>query len=236
MSTEDKTPSLGVRQIARTSAAEAVREQLLALIQGGELTVGDKLPSEHDLAGSFGVSRPVVREALGALRAAGVVESRSGSGTYVTAVDPTPSALRLLGRYSLQDLFEVRMHLEVPGAGLAAERRTNDQLAALWEIVRRHETETDPVAWIEDDLRFHVLLADATANALQAHLVREIRGLQHEQNVVAAQMAESLTAPLEEHTAIVRAVERRDAGAARAAMAAHLQAILDRAHEATVPR
>lgn len=236
MSTEDKTPSLGVRQIARTSAAEAVREQLLALIQGGELTVGDKLPSEHDLAGSFGVSRPVVREALGALRAAGVVESRSGSGTYVTAVDPTPSALRLLGRYSLQDLFEVRMHLEVPGAGLAAERRTNDQLAALWEIVRRHETETDPVAWIEDDLRFHVLLADATANALQAHLVREIRGLQHEQNVVAAQMAESLTAPLEEHTAIVRAVERRDAGAARAAMAAHLHAILDRAHEATVPR
>lgn len=236
MSTEDKAPSLGVRQIARTSAAEAVREQLLALIQGGELTVGDKLPSEHDLAGSFGVSRPVVREALGALRAAGVVESRSGSGTYVTAVDPTPSALRLLGRYSLQDLFEVRMHLEVPGAGLAAERRTNDQLAGLWEIVRRHETETDPVAWIEDDLRFHVLLADATANALQAHLVREIRGLQHEQNVVAAQMAESLTAPLEEHAAIVRAVERRDSGAARAAMAAHLQAILDRAHEATVPR
>src|SRR5262249_23742894 len=103
------TTSLGVRQIARTSAADGVRDQLLALIQGGGLAVGDKLPSEHELARQFGVSRPIVREGLGALRAAGVLESRSGSGTYVTATQPTRSGLTLLGRYAPEDLHEVRV-------------------------------------------------------------------------------------------------------------------------------
>ena len=231
----DATPRsaepLGVRRIDRISAAESVRAQLLALIQDGGLSVGDRLPSELELARSFAVSRPIVREALGALRAAGVVESRSGSGTFVKATQPTRSGLLLLGRYSAEDLYEVRAHLEVPGAGLAAQRRTADQLAGLAEIVTRHATRNDPVEWVEDDLAFHVLLAEATGNDLHARLVRDLRELQHEMNIVLARKSD-LRAPLEEHAAILLAVRRRDAEGAEDAMASHLKAILDRTHAA----
>lgn len=223
--------ALGVRQIQRPSAAESVRTQLLALIQSGALAVGDKLPSEHELARQFGVSRPIVREGLGALRAAGIIESRSGAGTFVTATEPTRSGLELLGRYAPEDLYEVRTHLEIPGAGLAAQRRTGEQLARLKEILGRHATHNDPLEWIEDDLAFHVLIAEATNNELQARLVRELRELQHDINLAVARMTD-LDAPLAEHRAIVEAIERRDAEAASAAMAAHLTAILDRTRTA----
>lgn len=223
--------AIGVRQIEKTSAAEVVREQLLALIESGDLSVGDKLPSEHSLAESFGVSRPIVREGLGALRAAGVVESRSGSGTFVTA-KPTRNGLLLQGRYSAEDLFEVRCHLEIPGAALAAQRRTAPQLADLAAIVERHTRRTAARDWVQDDLEFHVLLAEATGNALQAHLVRELRELQQDQNVAIAEVTD-LEAPLAEHRAIVRAVERRDPRAARTAMRAHLNAIRGRIRAAS---
>jgi len=221
-----------LRQIERTSAAESVREQVLALIQSGGLAVGDKLPSEQELARSFGVSRPIVREGLGALRAAGLIESRSGSGTFVTATEPTRSELILLGEYAVEDLHEVRTNLEVPGAGLAAQRRTSAQAAELARIVARHGTSDGAVSWVDDDVAFHVLLAEATGNELQARLVRELRGLQREQNVVVAELTD-LEAPAEEHGAIVEAVRRRDAAAAEAAMATHLGAILERARQAT---
>jgi len=220
--------ALAVRQISRTSAAESVREQIFALIESGSLAVGEKLPSEHELARSFGVSRPIVREGLGALRAAGVLESRSGSGTFVKATRPTRSGLLLLGRYAPEDLYEVRAHLEVPGAGLAAQRRSEEQLARLTEIVARHATRKDILQWVEDDLAFHVTLAEATGNDLHARLVTELRELQHEQSVVMARLTD-LDAPLDEHAAILRAVRQRDVEGAEAAMAAHLEAILGRA-------
>ena len=220
------TPS--VRGISRVSAADAVRDQLLDLIQSGQLPPGTKLPPEHELARRFGLSRPVVREALGALRAAGVLESRSGAGTFVKASRPT-TAMLLLGRHAPAQLHEVRCHLEIPGAGLAARRRTAEQLTRLVEIVEHHSGRVDVDEWVRDDLAFHVTLAEATGNDLHARFVHELRELQHEQSVLMAGANEgALRAPDEEHRAIVEAVARRDEAAARDAMAAHLAAILDR--------
>jgi DNA-binding FadR family transcriptional regulator len=232
MGNESKTPRIApaIRQIDRTNASEAVREQLFSLIQSGELSLGEKLPSENKLAESFGVSRPIVREALGALRAAGFVESRTGSGTFVTSTEPGRANLLLLGEYAAEDLYEVRAHVEIPGAGLAALRRTSEQAAKLAEIVALHATRNDPADWVEDDLAFHTLLAESTGNALHVRLVRDLREIQHEQNITMAN-ATDLNAPLEEHAAILRAVERRDSEGARAAMAAHLAAILERTRD-----
>lgn len=95
-------------------------------------------------ARAFAVSRPIIREGPGALRAAGVVESVSGSGTFVSATQPTRVGLQLLGRYAPEDLYEVRAHLEIPGAGLAAQRRTTEQINSLREIVARHATRRVP--------------------------------------------------------------------------------------------
>jgi GntR family transcriptional repressor for pyruvate dehydrogenase complex len=219
---------IGLRRISRVNAADAVREQLLALIQAGTYPVGSKLPSENALAAALGVSRPIVREGLGALRAAGVLESRSGSGTFVRATTPTKTGLLLLGRYAPEELHEVRCHLEIPGAGLAAKRRSTQQLERLEELVLRHATRREVVEWVEDDLAFHVALAEATGNDLHAQLVAELRELQFEQTVVMAQMYGGLDAPDTEHREIFDAVRRQDAAGARQAMRKHLAAIQQR--------
>jgi len=104
---------LRVRRIERASAPEAVRDQILELIQEGELTVGSKLPSEQEMARSFGVSRPVVREGLGRLRSIGVIESRSGSGSFVRSARIAPQGLLLAGGYTSDELHEIRSEIEV---------------------------------------------------------------------------------------------------------------------------
>lgn len=226
--TDDTRPALNIQQVSKQSATEAVYEQLRELIGSGGLRLGDRLPSEHELALSFGVSRPIVRESLGILRSEGMVESRSGSGNFVKATEPKSASLLLQGRYESGDLHEVRTHLEVPGAGLAAQRRTDEDLAEMEAIVARHAGCDDVAEWVSDDLAFHIAIASATGNELQVRLVTELRELQLEQTVVTARMMGTLAAPAEEHEAIVNAIRERDVEGARAAMESHLDAIRDR--------
>src|SRR5882762_1234506 len=78
-----------VPMASRTTGRLTPNERARSFSDGSlSLSIGDKLPSENDLARSFGVSRPVVREAIGTLRAWGIVESKNGSGTFITAVQP----------------------------------------------------------------------------------------------------------------------------------------------------
>jgi GntR family transcriptional regulator, transcriptional repressor for pyruvate dehydrogenase complex len=221
-----KTPS--PQPIVRTNASEAIREQLLDLVRAGTYPVGSKLPSEHELARSFGVSRPVVREALGALGAAGLVEARTGVGTFVRAKEPSLSGVVLLGRYSVADLHEVRTHLEVPGAALAARRRSPEQLQSIAEIVARHSEGKSAPEWVQDDIAFHIALAEATGNEVHVRLVADLRELQVEQSILTAQATGGLEAPEEEHARILAAIAAGDEEAAAAAMAAHLDAIRGR--------
>jgi GntR family transcriptional repressor for pyruvate dehydrogenase complex len=219
---------LKVRRIERASAPDAVRDQILELIQGGQLEVGAKLPSEQELARSFGVSRPVVREGLGRLRSIGVIESRSGSGSFVKSARIAPQGLLLAGGYTSDELHEIRAEIEVPGAALAATRRTEQQLAVLTEIVERHTHQPDAEDWVADDLNFHVALAEASRNSLRVRFVTELRELQSELSLTVARIQGGLAAPVEEHAAVVAAVRKRDPQAATVAMQAHLEGIRDR--------
>jgi DNA-binding FadR family transcriptional regulator len=220
--------ALNVRRIERASAPDAVREQLLELIQGGQLPVGAKLPSEQELARSFGVSRPVVREGLGQLRSIGMIESRSGSGSFVKSVRIAPQGLLLAGGYSSDELHEIRSEIEVPGAALAARRRTPEQLALLREILERHRHQPDAEDWVADDLSFHVTIAEASRNSLRVRFVTELRELQSELSLTMARIKGGLGAPVEEHAAVVEAIAKRDADGAAAAMLAHLEGIRKR--------
>jgi DNA-binding FadR family transcriptional regulator len=205
-----------------------VRDQILELIKGGELPVGAKLPSEQELARSFGVSRPVVREGLGRLRSIGVIESRSGSGSFVMSARIAPQGLLLAGGYTSDELHEIRCEIEIPGTALAAKRRTKEQLAILTEIVERHRHQFDAKDWVADDLSFHVTLAEASRNSLRVRFVTELRELQSELSMTMARIQGRLAAPVEEHAAIVEVVRKRDENGAAAAMAAHLEGIRDR--------
>jgi GntR family transcriptional regulator, transcriptional repressor for pyruvate dehydrogenase complex len=217
-----------VRRIERASAPEAVRDQILELIREGELSVGSKLPSEQEMARSFGVSRPVVREGLGRLRSIGVIESRSGSGSFVRAARIAPQGLLLAGGYTTDELHEVRSEIEVPGAALAATRRSEQQLTTLAAIVDRHRHQRDAEDWVADDLSFHVTVAEASRNSLRVRFVAELRELQSDLSLKMSRMQGGLAAPVQEHAAIVRAIRCRDREAAAAAMQAHLDGIRKR--------
>jgi DNA-binding FadR family transcriptional regulator len=218
-------------KIDRVNAADAVRDQLLDRVVKGTLSIGDKLPSENDLARSFGVSRPVVREAIGTLRAWGIVESKNGSGTFITAVQPRQVGFSLLGGYSSDDLHEVRCNLEVPAAGLAAVRRTGADLLLLRRNIAAQKKSTDLNEWAGLDVDFHALLAAAAKNPVQERLVADLRDLHQDQSLRVLHARDRTQRALAEHEAILVAVEHRDEPAARTAMEAHLTAIYLESHE-----
>src|SRR5882757_10533103 len=138
-----------VVRVERRSAAEEVRSQLTKLIESGALAANDRLPSEAELATSFGVSRSVIREALHSLRALGLTTSYAGKGTFVAA--PQSRQVLLLGRYHPGHLNEVRRYLEVPAARLAAERRSTEDIERLRGILQELEATDDPTLRMKVD-------------------------------------------------------------------------------------
>jgi GntR family transcriptional regulator, transcriptional repressor for pyruvate dehydrogenase complex len=208
---------------------EGVRDRLREVIASGGLEVGARLPSEHELARSFGVSRPVIREALGSLSSLGLVASQNGRGWRVVAVRPSSLGLSLFGRSSIDELSEVRCLLEIPGAGLAAERRTAAQLETLTATVDAHAGCGEPGTWVQQDLAFHVLLAEATGNRVQARLVEDFRELQFQQSLALAQIDGRMKEAELEHRRILVAVRDQRPRQARRAMAEHLECVHRRA-------
>ena len=208
------------REIERRSAAQAVCDQVIALIDSGELEVGDRLPPEKELGRSLGVSRPVVREALERLRVLGLVVSHAGRGSFVAS-----RAVRgpmLLERYSARHLHEVRSLLEVPGAGIAALRRTQADLEVLGATVADLAACDDPAEWVRLDALFHLSLAEATRNEVHALLVRYLRDLLVEQSIAISRMPGRITRANGEHATVFEAVIAGNRGGAEKAMARHL--------------
>jgi GntR family transcriptional repressor for pyruvate dehydrogenase complex len=218
-----------IRPIRRVSAADAVRRELVELVESGELSVGQKLPTESELAAAFGVSRPVVREALGGLRASGVLQSHRGRGTFVASEQPRN--LLLLGRYSTDDLYEVRCHLEIPGAEQAALRRTPEHCERLAQIIAELDSERDPERWVVLDAAFHVAIARASGNGVQLRLVEDLRDLLVEHSLAATEVEGRLEEAQREHRTIYEAILAGDATAARAAMQEHLDKVTRRMAE-----
>jgi DNA-binding FadR family transcriptional regulator len=210
-------------RVTRRSAADTVREQLVALIETGKLKVESRLPSENELAQSFGVSRPVIREALVSLQALGLTTSRTGRGTYVISTRATSPLL--LGRYSPAHLNEVRRFLEAPAARLAAERRSGEDVGRLAEILAAMEDSDDASQRKKHDASFHLAIAQAAGNPLFAKLIEDLRSILEEHSAAASHVPHRRHGATTEHRAIYDAIVRRDADGAAAAMIAHLNAV-----------
>src|SRR5688572_22024347 len=119
------TSPIPLPRLARRSAAADVQAELQAQIESGQYKQNERLPSESELARAFGVSRPVIREALMSLQALGLTASQTGKGTFV--VSQQVSAPLLMGRYSPAHIREVRPAAEIPSARLTTARRTEAQ-------------------------------------------------------------------------------------------------------------
>ena len=165
-------------------AAEAVKRALVDGIRAGVAPPGARLPRDRELARRFGVSRPVVREAIDLLRQAGIVEVRRGSrgGVFVRSiVIPTELLTERtgLGLSEITELLEARRSLETTCALLAAERAATGDFGALGSLVEALEgARTSPEDFIELDVRFHLRIAATSGNEpLERFLAAVFRGL-----------------------------------------------------------
>lgn len=207
-----------------------VAAKIAERIEQCSLAPGDKLPTEHALAKSFGVSRSVVREAVAQLRHEGFVHSRQGVGIFVADAQQRQSirieqdALR--DPQSFFDLFQLRVPLEIEAAGLAARRRSEAQL----EEIERTLAEMNGVhKWTEEgivaDLAFHRALTLATNNTYFTTFlgfIAERIGTTISAARSTAVLEEIVEITIAEHTVIRDAIAAKDVAAARVAMHRHI--------------
>jgi GntR family transcriptional regulator, transcriptional repressor for pyruvate dehydrogenase complex len=224
-----------VRQVVRPRVQ--VEQQLREAILRGQFAQGDKLPPETELAQQFGVSRPTVREALGALVSAGLIRKIPGvaGGSFVNSVNPDSLSQMLresmdttlrLGTLQIGELTEVRKVLEVPSARWAAEHRTEHHLQELKAILQRQRTTTiDDPQIPEYDKAFHAIIGQASGNRLLAAFIGAVHAATHpvEYLNVTREVARKT---VKQHMAIVAALEAEDGEGAATAMEEHLDYVL----------
>lgn len=207
----------------RVSAAEAAFQALKTLISSDAVSIGDRLPGEIELSKRFGVSRSILREALGACATLGLTETRTGSGTFVVSKTEHPKLT--FGGYSAADLVEARHHIEIPAAGYAAERRTPEQLEQLGSYIERMRETTDLRTWVKLDGQFHSAIAEASGNPVFAAMVVSMRYALDPQseflNITKARRAASDA----EHERIFEAIAAGSSSEAQAAVALHIDAV-----------
>jgi DNA-binding FadR family transcriptional regulator len=205
-----------------------IADQIATLIRRGEYRPGARLPPERDLAKKLGVSRPSVREALIALEVEGFVEVRIGSGVYVADARRMASRRPVLPPDSGPfELIDARRFVESECAALAARHATAAQIrqmrAALVAMDRDHRKRVVP---LDNDHLFHLRIAEASGNSALALMVRTLWAqrtgplfLQLEHHFDTPDL---WRAAIDEHQAVLAAIEKHDPAGARAAMRRHL--------------
>jgi GntR family transcriptional regulator, transcriptional repressor for pyruvate dehydrogenase complex len=218
---------------ATPRAYEAVAHELLVAILGGHLAAGDRLPSERQLAARFGVSRPTVREALGALEARGLVETRVGSGTFVARREGSEESGPALPDDSPAELMETRLAIEVAVARLAARRaiQAPEPLADLRVHVEALERVAEDKAFpIELDRAFHRAIVGVTGNEFLTGLLDPLWEAMGQALFTTlgrrAWSADDTRRTASEHRAIYEALRAADPELAAFAMERHLRGLM----------
>lgn len=211
-------------------AIEVARSLLDYVLRSGEVSVGDRLPPERQFAEAFGVGRSAVREALKSLSLLGLVEIRQGDGTYVASrsSELLPSVIEwglLLGQERTFEMIEARQHLEELIAGLAATRRNQPSLERLRGHLATMEASTDdPEVFVAADIDFHLEVAHAAGNRVLADVLTSLQSLLRVWiGRVIAEGPDNANLTVQEHVAILTAIEAGDDAGARAAMGRHLR-------------
>lgn len=229
-----KTPSTpAVRPRRPRGLVQVIVEELASNIKAGQIKPGDKLPTESEIMARFEVSRTVVREALSKLQASGLVETRHGIGTFALAAPDTINFRIAPEDFStvadVISLLELRISLETEAAGLAAQRRSDDNLRTMAAALKcfadaiQHDSDALP-----SDFEFHMEVARATRNRHFADLMTYLGTM----IIPRARVNTPSSAPegrlsyLQrlhgEHESIFNAIRNQDTDAARAAMRTHL--------------
>jgi len=216
------------------SPVDKIIKQLKELIATGQLKPGDRLPAERALVEMFQVGRGYVREAIHKLEFYGLLKTNPQSGTYVSGLgikilDNIITDVINFNKDDFNALLEARYYLELTSARLAAERRTEADIIEIKEAAHGFSMKTkDNIGAVEEDMLFHIKIAKASKNPmiesmiliLIPDLIKNIV-----ENNVCGKDRSKLSVP--QHDAILEAIESGNPQKAEAAMAAHLNDLIE---------
>lgn len=230
-------------RLAAKKKSEHVAEQIIGAIEKGTLGVGDKLPPEDELARAMGVSRPSVREALGALRLVGVLQTKVGNGTYIShSLQDAQGKMRVSSQlFSLLkngenpfEALEARRALECTIIKYATERRTEDDLATIESALKRIVAcidKRDFDAMMQADMDFHIAIGWATQNTVLGQAVKSLVDLMDQslwpriKKELLQTKPQHIDETLRAHQEIFEAIREQDARKALASLEMHFDDI-----------
>ncbi len=224
-----------LKPVQTTRASEEIYEQIRQLILKGEIKPGEHLPSERKMMEMMQRSRPTIREAMRMLEREGYIRIQSGSSGAVVQefnVDNAVQSLETVIQFqklTIADILEFRRMTEDDAAALAAERRTEEDLAELRKIVQNSsEAIGRPEEFIQYDLQFHLVLARATRNQMYSIMMRVCRDTIEKtlvdllENGSSRELEERYARIQRDHQALLDAVEEKNGKKAEEIMAVHL--------------
>jgi GntR family transcriptional regulator, transcriptional repressor for pyruvate dehydrogenase complex len=223
-----------IRPVSKLSISDEIVDQIMTLIALGDLTPGQRLPSERKLCILFGAGRSSLREALRCLSIVGVLNARVGEGTSVAA-----DGGKFLGkifewrviseRHDIENLMEVRIGLESMAAASAARSRTAEDMQSIDALLlKMKSSREDNKRFAALDVEFHLSVARASGNPLLLDMISMIRGqlVRGLSRVLSTPNAMPLS--LKEHRRIVEAIRANDPDTASEEMSHHLKSSLAR--------
>ena len=211
-------------------------DSIAAEIEAGKYKVGERLPTERELAEAFGVSRPTLREGLIALEMLGMIEARHGLGIYVTRAQMPVTAAAYDFEIGAFELIEARRLFEGEAAALAAATIDDEALAELDRLLTLMADE-DELKGEDADKEFHMVIARATGNGAIVATVENLWELRNRsplaRNILTRARGGGLQPRIEEHRRVFDALKAHDPAEARQAMRDHLERVIEHLLHAT---
>lgn len=216
--------ALKFKTFKNENLSEKVANEIVQMILAGTLKTGEKLPSEPELAGQFGISRGVLREALTILSAKGFIKRTPGHGTFIrdlpeSSAQGEDAVLKLFKSASYQDILEVRGPLEKLCVELVIARASDREIESLEEEMQdlRQKGMSDVA-----NFNFHLRLAELSKNLILINFISSYSGLINEFAHDVYVIDERYKNSLNEHFKILEAIKNRDLNKAIMAMEAHM--------------
>lgn len=229
-----KKPLFSTRHATPLRLADSVSDEIAAALLDGRIQPGEALPSEGEIARDFGVSKPIAREALRHLSAAGLISTQQGKVARAKALNGEP--LERIYSYAvrssltrLREANEMRRVIETGIARLAARRRDKAGIAAMAQALEDMRTNLrEPADFTEADILFHHGMALATGNSMIRVQIEGLRSIQREVSELFSRRANRTdadwNATISRHQAIYDAIAAGDADLASAKIVVHYEA------------
>ena len=225
------------KKVEKESLTSSVVDRILAMISSGELKKGDLLPSQKQLAESFGVSQSPIREALHALETMGVVKIKVGKGTFVNDdADMMLQQMKIqstVQQYDVRDLVQARQVLETAIIDLAIknmnatyEKQLEDNCNKLQKALNDGQINK----FVKTDYDFHLLIAEISGNSVLKDMLKTTKSSYFTANTILSKSPSTNQATVEAHRKIAKALTERNAELAKQLMNKHLELIEPSVH------